>query len=375
MKLTPRITTARALLGASPLKGVGAIALIAVLTVPVVGGALSASASTIAGKQAQVAQLVAQINAQDQQMSALDERYNQAQLKAKSVDDQVTQAQVDVAKTQAAYDAIEAKLKQQAVLAYMQGGNISTLQTLVQSNSTDLALRQNYMNSATGNEKNTVDALHTLRQTLQTKQAELAKAQAAAHQALDSVSRARQAAAAIAAQEQTTLNGVKGQLAVLVQESQARQAAAQAAAIRAQLAAQTYHYGGGSGGSYNGPPPPPADAGMVQTVLYWAHRALGKPYVYGAAGPDAFDCSGLVMWAFAHAGVSLPHSAQAQYDDTTRVPVSDLQPGDLVFYFRPVDHVGIYIGNGNMIVAPHSGTNVQVQNIYYDGLIGGGRVG
>lgn len=363
------------MLGASPLKGVGAVALIAVLTVPVVGGALSASASTITDKQAQVAQLVAQINAQDRQMSALDERYNQAQLKAKAVDDQVTQAQAEVAKAQAQYNALNALLTKQAVQAYMQGGDISTLQTLVQSNSTNLTLRQNYLNSATGNEKDTVDRLHILRETLDTRQAQLAQTQSAAHQALDAVSQARQSAAAIANQEQATLNGVKGQLAVLVAQEQARQAAAQAARIQAELAAQTYHYAGAASSSYNGPPPPPANAGMVQTVLYWANRALGKPYVYGAAGPDAFDCSGLVMWVYAHAGISFPHSAQAQYDNTTRVPVSDLQPGDLVFYFQPVDHVGIYIGNGNMIVARHEGTNVQVENIYYNGLDGGGRVG
>ncbi|MHB1487331.1 MAG: C40 family peptidase, partial [Acidimicrobiales bacterium] len=337
--------------------------------------ALSASASTITDKRAQVAQLVAQINAQDRQMSALDERYNQAQLKSKAVDDQVAQAQADMARAQAQYNALNALLTQQAVQDYMQGGDISTLQTLVQGNSTNLALRQNYLNSATGNEKDTVDKLHTLRDTLNTRQAQLAQAQSAAHQALDAVSQARQAAATIANQEQATLNGVKGQLAVLVAQEQARQAAAQAARIQAQLAAQTYHYAGAASSSYNGPPPPPANAGMVQTVLYWANRALGKPYVYGGAGPDAFDCSGLVMWAFAHAGVSLPHSAQAQYDDTTRVPISDLQPGDLVFYFQPVDHVGIYIGNGNMIVARHEGTNVQVENIYYNGLDSGGRVG
>ncbi len=362
------------MLGTSTLKGLGSLALVAVLTVPVLGSAASAAASPITDKQAQAAQLVAQIAAQQQRMSALDEAYNQAQLKAKAVDAAVTQAQMALDKAQGEYNAVSAQLEKQAVLDFIQGGNVSTLQDLVQGSASQLALRQNYLDTATGNEKDTIDRLHTLRLVLTAKQADLASAQAAAHKALDAVGQSRQAAAALATQEQATLDSVKGQLAVLVRQEQAKVAAAQAAKIQAELAAQTYRYGG-SANAYSGQPPPPASAGMVKTVLYWAHQALGRPYVYGAAGPDSFDCSGLVMWAFGHAGVSLPHSAQAQYDDTTRVPISDLQPGDLVFYFQPVDHVGIYIGGGTMIVAPHTGTVVQEQNIYYDGLIGGGRVG
>jgi cell wall-associated NlpC family hydrolase len=87
---------------------------------------------------------------------------------------------------------------------------------------------------------------------------------------------------------------------------------------------------------------------------------VGDPYVWGAAGPDAFDCSGLVMWAYAQAGVSLPHYSGAQYDDTIHIPMSDLEPGDLVFPADPGEHVAIYIGNGDIVQAPYTGANVQI---------------
>ena len=104
---------------------------------------------------------------------------------------------------------------------------------------------------------------------------------------------------------------------------------------------------------------------------------LGKPYQWAGAGPNAFDCSGLTRWSWAAAGVALPHLAQGQYAMARPVSVANLQPGDLVFYGTPANvyHVGIYVGNGTMIHAPHTGTVVQYQSIYMSGLLGGGRLG
>ena len=111
-------------------------------------------------------------------------------------------------------------------------------------------------------------------------------------------------------------------------------------------------------------------------ALAFARSQLGKPYKWAGAGPASYDCSGLVMAAWSKAGVSLPHSAQYQYDMTERVPIADLLPGDLVFYGAPNDvyHVGIYIGNGNMIDAPEAGEDVKIQSIFELQLLGGGRV-
>jgi cell wall-associated NlpC family hydrolase len=104
-----------------------------------------------------------------------------------------------------------------------------------------------------------------------------------------------------------------------------------------------------------------------------ARRQLGKPYAYGSAGPGTFDCSGLTMFVWSHAGVELPHNAAAQYDSIRHVAMKDLRPGDLVFSGRGgIGHVGIYIGGGRMIHAPHSGARVEVAPLRSN-LIGAGR--
>jgi peptidoglycan DL-endopeptidase CwlO len=105
--------------------------------------------------------------------------------------------------------------------------------------------------------------------------------------------------------------------------------------------------------------PPPA-SGRAQAAVSYALAQLGDPYVYGAAGPDAFDCSGLTMAAWAAAGVSIPHSASMQVGAGTPVSISELMPGDLVFYYSPISHVGMYIGNGQVVHAPHTGSVVQI---------------
>jgi len=109
--------------------------------------------------------------------------------------------------------------------------------------------------------------------------------------------------------------------------------------------------------------PAPSGSGGAAAVAA-AKSRLGLPYVWGASGPDSFDCSGLTMWAWAHAGVSLPHFSGAQYGSTTHISMADLQPGDLVFESDPGAHVAMYIGGGQIIAAPHSGTVVQIQPLW-----------
>jgi cell wall-associated NlpC family hydrolase len=113
-----------------------------------------------------------------------------------------------------------------------------------------------------------------------------------------------------------------------------------------------------------------------QVAVATATAQLGKPYQWAGAGPASFDCSGLTRWSWGAAGVMLPHLAQGQYDMARPIAIPDLLPGDLVFYGSPgnVYHVGIYVGNGTMIHAPHSGEVVQYESIYFSGLLAGGRV-
>ncbi|MDQ2706391.1 MAG: NlpC/P60 family protein [Actinomycetota bacterium] len=101
-------------------------------------------------------------------------------------------------------------------------------------------------------------------------------------------------------------------------------------------------------------------AGMRATALSAAMSKLGVPYVWGAAGPRAFDCSGLVLWAFNRVGISLPHSAAAQSSIGRPVSKSELRPGDLVFFYSPVSHVAMYIGNGKVVHASEPGQPVKI---------------
>jgi peptidoglycan DL-endopeptidase CwlO len=111
------------------------------------------------------------------------------------------------------------------------------------------------------------------------------------------------------------------------------------------------------------PPSVPA-SGRAAAAVSYAMAQVGDAYVYGAAGPDAYDCSGLTMASWAQAGVALPHSSSAQYSSGPAVPASALQPGDLVFYYSPISHVGMYIGNGMIVHAANPSTGVQVAGLY-----------
>ncbi|TQL94709.1 cell wall-associated NlpC family hydrolase [Actinoallomurus bryophytorum] len=129
---------------------------------------------------------------------------------------------------------------------------------------------------------------------------------------------------------------------------------------------------GGHGGTYTGPA-----SGSARLALEYAYEQKGAPYRYGGTGPysSGFDCSGLVMMAWRHAGVSLPRVVPDQYNATRRVARSDLQPGDLVF-FDSLNHVGIYVGNNQFMHAPHTGTVVQIESLsgyYSSAYYGAGR--
>ena len=118
----------------------------------------------------------------------------------------------------------------------------------------------------------------------------------------------------------------------------------------------------------------PEATNVGTTALRAALTQRGKPYVWGAAGPDSYDCSGLVVWAFAQEGISLPHYTGSLWNSGMHVSRADLEPGDLVFFFPDISHVGIYIGNGLMVDAPSTGQVVQVQAVFWDEYVGAVRI-
>jgi len=179
--------------------------------------------------------------------------------------------------------------------------------------------------------------------------------------------------------------GISLKLAQRRQDALARIAAARAAAAAAKkaederkkreaaaAAAEDAANDSGSGGSPTPPPAPdpPAPSGGAGTAIAFAKDQLGEPYRWGAAGPDAWDCSGLTMGAWGAAGVPLPHYSAAQYSAGTPISVDDVRPGDLVFWGTSnspssIHHVAMYIGNGQIIHAPRTGRPVSIDSMYY----------
>jgi cell wall-associated NlpC family hydrolase len=116
-------------------------------------------------------------------------------------------------------------------------------------------------------------------------------------------------------------------------------------------------------------------SGRAAAAVAFAMAQVGDAYVFGAAGPSAWDCSGLTMMAWAQAGVSLPHSSSAQYSSGPHIAESDLQPGDLVFYYSPISHVGMYIGNGMIVNAENPSVGVKVTSLHSMPYVGAVRPG
>ncbi|CAN5712475.1 hypothetical protein BH24ACT6_BH24ACT6_19120 [soil metagenome] len=127
------------------------------------------------------------------------------------------------------------------------------------------------------------------------------------------------------------------------------------------------------------PPPPPVQNGpssKAQIAINAALSEVGTPWVFAMAEPGVgFDCSGLTSWAWAQAGVSMPHQSAQQYASLPHVPVSQAQPGDLLFYYSPISHVGIYLGNGQLVHSPNSTTTVNVSSVRWENVVGAARPG
>jgi peptidoglycan DL-endopeptidase CwlO len=124
----------------------------------------------------------------------------------------------------------------------------------------------------------------------------------------------------------------------------------------------------------NYPTPTITGNSLGEQALRAAETKLGDPYVWGAAGPGSFDCSGLVMWSYAQVGISLDHFTGDQWNEGEHISRSQLQPGDLVFFFADISHVGMYVGDGMMIDAPTFGQVVQIQPVFWSAFVGAVRI-
>ncbi|GAA4573643.1 C40 family peptidase [Micromonospora coerulea] len=198
---------------------------------------------------------------------------------------------------------------------------------------------------------------------------------------LDQLTRQRQETIAGFTNDQRRLIDQKTRLdATLAREAaQARQLVAGKKKIQADLARlyelrrQAYGRAAEAPATSSSAGSAPAISGAAGTAVRYAYGAIGKPYVWGADGPDGYDCSGLTLAAWRAAGKSLPHNAAMQWDATSRISRSSLQPGDLIFY-EGLGHVSLYVGGGQVIDAPSAGRNVLKRDMNMMTIAGYGRV-
>jgi cell wall-associated NlpC family hydrolase len=158
--------------------------------------------------------------------------------------------------------------------------------------------------------------------------------------------------------------------------ARARAAAAARAARKAAQQQQQQQSSGGSGAGATGTVPGTVSAATEQQAVSYAESQIGKPYEWGADGPDSYDCSGLTMWSYAQADVTIDHWTGYQWREGARISTSAMRPGDLAFFAtdtsdpNTIHHVGMYIGNGEMVEAPYTGANVRISSVWRPDLIG-----
>jgi cell wall-associated NlpC family hydrolase len=356
------------------------VALVAAAALPL---AQSASGDSLTSAQAEATQLANQIQAEGDQVAALNERYDEDQIRTGQLDHQVAQTHTRIARTMARVRAARANLRGQALDDYMSGGSDNSLEQLFATGGTRASVAGEYQKVASGNVAEAIDRLNRAEVALNAQETQLQATETQAQATLNQAATAKQNAQTDLADQQATLSKVKGTIATLVAAKQQQEEQQQAAAFRAKVAAEAAAAAAsaasqGDGSANPEPPPtaPPSAGGAAAVAVAAAMSQRGVPYVWAGDTPGVgFDCSGLTMWAWGQAGVSLPHSAAEQYADTEHVPLSDIEPGDLLFYDEggTIGHVTMYIGGDQMVQAPETGEDVEVTGIWSRGLVGAGR--
>jgi cell wall-associated NlpC family hydrolase len=311
----------------------------AALALVVPGG--SSVAQTAAPKP-DLKTLVAEAKQLEFQIDALSEQYDGLRL-------QLTQAQADARVAQKAATRVAGALAvgQQAVARlaaenYMNSGLDPTFQALTSGNPDQFLSQASTiaeLNQATGERVKTLSDRE------------------------DAALRARK----IAEQQIAAVNALKGKMDAKKAAIQTKIDQVNSAAMKQAMAVfrQT--------GQYPNITIPTANT-IGGQALQAALTRRGYPYVWGAAGPTQFDCSGLVVWAFAQEGIALPHYTGSLFNSGVHVPRSGLEPGDLVFFFGGISHVGIFVGDGLMVDAPSAGQDVKVEPIYWSAFVGAVRI-
>ncbi len=307
--------------------------------------------------------------------------------KAEAATERYNEARNELADVRVTLDALKAKVRRErremreilgavddlARAAYTSGGLDTSLQLLLSEDPNEFLAQSAALDALQRGQAAALRKTATARLRLAQSEAAVLDKEARAKDLRDRMKEAKDEADDRYADAQKILDNLEEeQRQRLAQMAREEREAARAAAAAAAAALSS---GGGSssaGGGFTG-------SGRAAKAVQYALSQVGDRYVAAASGPSAFDCSGLTMTAWRQAGVSLPHYSRSQYSVTRRIPLSQAQPGDLVFYFgNGARHVGMYIGNGKMVHAANPRTGVVVSNIlgpwYSSRFSGIGRV-
>jgi cell wall-associated NlpC family hydrolase len=353
-----------------------------------------ATGDAISNAKAKAAAIESQLSQAQNEMSALSQQYDQAKFHLSQITSSIATTQATIANDQKQVANDKTTLSKAAVANYISDGSASVQNPIFSGNEETLGATTEYNQIAEGDISLAVDNLHTAESQLNAQENQLQGEQSQAQNQVtveqNAVSQNQQAI-----QEQSqALSQEQGQIAQLVQQQQQAEAAAAAQAAAAKLAAArtaaaaataavATHQSSASAAAApaaasQAAPPPTASGGLG--AVQAAESQEGVPYVWGGESPKGsaspgFDCSGLTAWSWGQVGVGLPHYSGAQMADSAPVPISDLQPGDLLFYGPGgSEHVAMYIGPGEMIEAPYTGAVVWVTALRLgDGFVGAGR--
>jgi peptidoglycan DL-endopeptidase CwlO len=324
------------------------------VSVPAMGSTLSDKKAQAAAAKAQIADLTNKQEIASEQFNAARDRYQALTAKVDETRSRITQLQGQTASLQSA-------LGNQADAMYRDDGSLGLVAALLSArtiedlNSTlELITRISEQNAAT------ISQLKQTQQQVASQERVLVDQQAAAAVQQSSMAANEAAVRARLADQQRVYDGLAADIKTIL----AQQAAAEAAAAKARALALLGKHRSGRSGSRTidlGGNPPSSSKGAA--AVWWAEKALGFPYQWGADGPSSFDCSGLMKWAYAHVGISLPHYSGAQINVGSRVSRGNLEPGDLVFFGFPIHHVGMYVGGGDFIEAPYTGADVRISSL------------
>jgi cell wall-associated NlpC family hydrolase len=305
-----------------------------------------ATASELGGDRARANQLLKQINRISSHVDLLGQKYDLAQVKLHKITFEIKDTKSEVATIKSNVNKSAKELAADAVFAYVTNGSAGN-NPLFTNNATKIGSTNVYSQLAEGNITSTISSLKSYRIELTQERSilanEVGKALDLAHAAAASYHSANVYQASL----NRALSQVKGSIATYIAQAQAE---ANAATVT-QFNSATL-----TDGMTN----PPPDS-VANIAIETAEKYIGVWYEWGGASKSGVDCSGLIMLAYEAAGIDFPHYSGAMYEDTERVPLADIEPGDLLFYgYDGDDHVAMYVGDGKMIEAEMTGTQVHI---------------